>query len=67
MTAHELKQICQAAVQRSQVEQERPLDMSVTERGIQLGGVVSGTQDQQQSHLNSRTVCGTILWEAKRN
>lgn len=33
MTAHELKQICQAAVQRSQVEQERPLDMSVTEKG----------------------------------
>lgn len=66
MTAHELKQICQAAVQRSQVEQERPLDMSVTERGIQLGGVVSGTQDQQQSS-NSGTVCGTILWEAKGN
>lgn len=74
LSSHQQKEICQAAVQSWQVEQKRPLDLSIYGRGqgIQIGGTVSGRWAVSWKIINSEssnsgTVCSTLLWEGKGN
>lgn len=66
LSSHQRKEICQTAVQTWQVEQERPLDLSMYGRGqgIQIGGAVPRRWAVSWKFINrgpsnSGTVCGT--------